>query len=75
MSSKLDMNYFDLTEDIDTTNYIKKLSKNTNKIMAPQCGLAPGLIGIIGNNLASEFDKLRDIELRLVLFQDFQMDS
>ena len=65
MSSKLDMNYFDLTEDIDTTNYIKKLSKNTNKIMAPQCGLAPGLIGIIGNNLASEFDKLRDIELRV----------
>ena len=33
--------------------------------MAPQCGLAPGLIGIIGNNLASEFDKLRDIELRV----------
>ena len=65
ISSKLDMNYFDLTEDIDTTNYIKKLSKNTSKIMAPQCGLAPGLIGIIGNNLACEFEKLRDIELRV----------
>jgi saccharopine dehydrogenase-like NADP-dependent oxidoreductase len=59
------MNYFDLTEDIETTNYIKELSKNTTKVMAPQCGLAPGLIGIIGNNLACEFDKLRDIELRV----------
>jgi len=65
ISSDLNMNYFDLTEDIETTNYIKELSKNSNKVMAPQCGLAPGLIGIIGNNLASEFEKLRDIELRV----------
>ena len=33
--------------------------------MAPQCGLAPGLIGIIGNDLALKFDELRDIELRV----------
>ena len=33
--------------------------------MAPQCGLAPGLIGIIGNNIAMKFDRLRDIELRV----------
>ena len=33
--------------------------------MAPQCGLAPGIIGIIGANLASEYTKLRDIELRV----------
>ena len=61
----LEMNYFDLTEDIETTDYIKNLSEDSKKIMAPQCGLAPGLIGIIGNDLASEFDTLRDIELRV----------
>jgi len=61
----LDLNYFDLTEDIETTEYIKKLSAKSNKVMAPQCGLAPGLIGIIGNDLAIKFDKLRDIELRV----------
>ena len=61
----LEMNYFDLTEDIETTDYIKSLSEDSKKIMAPQCGLAPGLIGIIGNDLASEFDTLRDIELRV----------
>jgi saccharopine dehydrogenase-like NADP-dependent oxidoreductase len=33
--------------------------------MAPQCGLAPGLIGIIGADLAKRFTKLRDIELRV----------
>jgi saccharopine dehydrogenase-like NADP-dependent oxidoreductase len=33
--------------------------------MAPQCGLAPGLIGIIGKDLTLNFDTLRDIELRV----------
>lgn len=59
------VHYFDLTEDVPTTNYIRELSKNAESVMAPQCGLAPGLIGIIGADLASQFTKLRDIELRV----------
>lgn len=59
------VHYFDLTEDVPTTNYIRELSKDTEVVLAPQCGLAPGLIGIIGANLANEFTKLRDIELRV----------
>ncbi len=65
LAHDLNLHYFDLTEDVETTKYIKKLSKTGKKIMAPQCGLAPGLIGIIGNNLAMQFDELRDIELRV----------
>lgn len=65
LAFELNLHYFDLTEDIETTDYIKKLSIKSNKVMAPQCGLAPGLIGIVGNNLANKFDKLRDIELRV----------
>jgi len=61
----LEKHYFDLTEDVDTTNFIRELSKTAKKVMAPQCGLAPGLIGIIGANLAKDFSKLRDIELRV----------
>lgn len=59
------IHYFDLTEDVDTTNFIRDLSKTSKSVMAPQCGLAPGLIGIVGANLANEFDRLRDIELRV----------
>lgn len=59
------MHYFDLTEDVETTNYIRTLSETATAVMAPQCGLAPGLIGIVGANLANEFDRLRDIELRV----------
>ena len=59
------MHYFDLTEDVDTTNFIRDLSKTSTSVMAPQCGLAPGLIGIVGADLANDFDTLRDIELRV----------
>lgn len=59
------LHYFDLTEDVDTTNYIRDLSKTSNSVMAPQCGLAPGFIGIIGAHLAHQFTKVRDIELRV----------
>lgn len=59
------VHYFDLTEDVPTTNYIRSLSKTSNAVMAPQCGLAPGIIGIIGADLAKNFTKLRDIELRV----------
>ena len=57
--------HFDLTEDVPTTQFIQELSKTGNSVMAPQCGLAPGIIGIIGKDLTLSFDTLRDIELRV----------
>jgi len=57
--------YFDLTEDVPTTDAIKKLSKTAKGVMAPQCGLAPGFICIVGADLAGKFRKLRSIELRV----------
>lgn len=59
------VHYFDLTEDVPTTEAIMQMSLTAKAVMAPQCGLAPGLIGIIGANLAHRFTKLRDIELRV----------
>ncbi|MDA8871155.1 saccharopine dehydrogenase NADP-binding domain-containing protein [Flavobacteriaceae bacterium] len=61
----LEVHYFDLTEDVPTTQFIQSLSSTSKKILAPQCGLAPGLIGIIGMDLTKSFDKIRDIELRV----------
>ncbi|UOB17916.1 saccharopine dehydrogenase C-terminal domain-containing protein [Abyssalbus ytuae] len=62
---ELGIHYFDLTEDVETTNYIRELAKTSKGVMAPQCGLAPGLIGIVGAHLTKSFTKLRDIELRV----------
>lgn len=57
--------YFDLTEDVSTTTAIRKLSQTSKRLMAPQCGLAPGFIAIAGAHLASSFEQLRSIELRV----------
>lgn len=62
---KLGIHYFDLTEDVPTTSAIREMAKTSKGVMAPQCGLAPGFIGIIGADLYNRFTKLRDVELRV----------
>lgn len=59
------IHYFDLTEDVPTTKAILKLSASAKSILAPQCGLAPGFIGIVGAALAEKFDKIRSLKLRV----------
>lgn len=65
MAYKLGLHYFDLTEDVPTTTAIREMARDSKGVMAPQCGLAPGFIGIVGADLAARFTKLRDIELRV----------
>lgn len=61
----LGLHYFDLTEDVPTTKHIRDLAKTSRGLMAPQCGLAPGFVGIVAADLASQFDKVRSIKLRV----------
>ena len=57
--------YFDLTEDVPMTNAIIELSKTSKGLMAPQCGLAPGFIGIVGADLIARFDECRSCKMRV----------
>lgn len=59
------LHYFDLTEDVPTTKAIIEMSRDSQAVMAPQCGLAPGFIAIVGASLAAEFDRIRSIKLRV----------
>jgi saccharopine dehydrogenase (NAD+, L-lysine-forming) len=61
----LGIHYFDLTEDVPTTQHIRELAKTASAVMAPQCGLAPGFICIVGAYLADRFEKTRSIRLRV----------
>ncbi len=61
----LDLHYFDLTEDVRTTKTIRKLGETAERVMAPQCGLAPGFVGIAGAHLAERFETVRSIKLRV----------
>jgi saccharopine dehydrogenase-like NADP-dependent oxidoreductase len=60
------VHYFDLTEDVPTTSRVQDLAALGGKLVyAPQCGLAPGLIGIVGASLTRYFDEIRSIELKV----------
>lgn len=63
------VSYFDFSEDVETTNYIKSLSGSNsisrNSVMVPQCGLAPGAVNIIGANLIKHFDSVKSLEMRV----------
>jgi saccharopine dehydrogenase-like NADP-dependent oxidoreductase len=61
----LGLHYFDLTEDVPTTQAIRDMSQTAKGVMAPQCGLAPGFVGIVGAHLADQFDSVRSIKLRV----------
>ncbi len=57
--------YFDLTEDVATTNKIKNLASQAKNAFVPQCGIAPGFINIITEHLMSFFDVCHDVKLRV----------
>lgn len=62
---RLGVHYFDLTEDVATTAAIREMAQTAKAVMAPQCGLAPGFIGIVGGDLCQRFTQIRDVELRV----------
>jgi len=62
---ELGLHYFDLTEDVPTTKAIIDMSVSARAVMAPQCGLAPGFVGIVGADLARRFDHCRAIRMRV----------
>lgn len=59
------IHYFDLTEDVPTTERIRELAETSTRVMAPQCGLAPGFVGIVAASQAGSFDRCRSIKMRV----------
>ena len=57
--------YFDLTEDVAATNAVRKLAEDSDTAFMPQCGLAPGFVGIAGAALAAEFDEIDSLHMRV----------
>ena len=55
--------YFDLTEDVETTDFIKELKSES--ILMPQCGLAPGAINICAASMMEEFDEVKEVLMRV----------
>ncbi len=65
VAHRLGVHYFDLTEDVPTTQHIRDLAAKGSSLMAPQCGLAPGFVGIVAASLVEQFDECRSIRMRV----------
>lgn len=59
------VDYFDLTEDVATTKAVRALADGAETAFAPQCGLAPGFISIVANDLCRRFDRPLDVRMRV----------
>src|ERR687885_51702 len=57
--------YFDLTEDVATPQAIRAIAADADTAFVPQCGLAPGFVGIVARGLVRRFERVRAVRLRV----------
>ncbi len=67
--------YLDLTEDVASTRAVKQLAEGARTAFIPQCGLAPGFITIVASDLASRFDALQDVRMRVGALPKFPSNA
>lgn len=67
--------YFDLTEDVESTRVVKQLAEGASTAFVPQCGLAPGFISIVANDVAGRFERLRDVHMRVGALPTFPSNA
>jgi saccharopine dehydrogenase-like NADP-dependent oxidoreductase len=59
------LHYFDLTEDVDVTKRVRAISEGAERAYIPQCGLAPGFISIVTNDLIGHFETIDSVKMRV----------
>lgn len=67
IANELGVHYFDVTEDVETTDAVKRIadSGRAKVALVPQCGLAPGYIAIAGYEIARQFSEIHELTLRV----------
>ena len=69
------VHYFDLTEDVAATRAIQRLARDAPTAFMPQCGLAPGFVGIVAHHLCQGLDTLMDVKMRVGALPAFPTNS
>lgn len=69
--------YFDLTEDVATSDAVAAIAEKAadGQIFMPQCGLAPGFISIVANDLINWFEKIETVKMRVGALPQFPTGS
>ena len=69
------VHYFDLTEDVRATHAIRELADGSERAFMPQCGLAPGFIGIAAHELVNGFTEVRDVKMRVGALPEYPTNA
>lgn len=59
------LHYLDLTEDVKNTEYVKLMAASAESAFIPQCGLAPGFVGLVAHELMQYFEEIDTVSLRV----------
>lgn len=65
IAAETGISYFDLTEDVKTTEAVHKIAQGSKQAFVPQCGLAPGFISIVTHDLMKNFPTLDTVKMRV----------
>jgi saccharopine dehydrogenase-like NADP-dependent oxidoreductase len=65
--------YFDLTEDVATSDAVAAIAEKAadGQVFMPQCGLAPGFISIVANDLINWFERIETVKMRVGALPQF----
>ncbi len=65
VANELGVHYFDVTEDVETTEQVRKVAAKAKVALVPQCGLAPGYIAIAAYEVARQFSEIHELFMRV----------
>ena len=65
VAAEVGVHYFDLSEDTTSASRVAELADGAGTAFAPSCGLAPGLIAIVGASLARGLDRALSLEMKV----------
>ena len=69
------VHYLDLTEDVAGARKVRALAHGADSAFISQCGLAPGFISIVANDMAGRFDALDTVSLRVGALPQYPANS
>lgn len=74
-AGKVGAHYLDLTEDVAATRAVREIAREADCAFIPQCGLAPGFVTIVANDIARGFDTLIDVKMRVGALPEFPSNA
>ncbi len=65
LAREMSLHYFDLGENVEIVRKIENIAKGACSAFVPNCGLVPGMVGMITNEIVRSFDNCYAAHIRV----------